>query len=406
MAHLAVIGSHSVNGVAKLHTEILMDDVLKDFFELYPERFNNKTNGITQRRWIQLSNPGLTDLLDEKIGQKWKRNPAELKVFKGFEQDEKTINELAKIKLENKVRLAEYIEEVQGIKVNPKAIFDVQIKRLHAYKRQHLNMLHILYRYLEIKENPSIDYTPRVFIFGAKAAPSYVYAKQIIKVINSLAELINNDTDIGDKLKIVFFENYGVSLAEKIIPAADVSEQISLASMEASGTSNMKLMANGALTLATLDGANIEIKDFVGEENMFVFGLSSNDVYELKAANNYNSKAIYESNDKLRRTLDALTNDTIPGLNGEGYAIFDSLVNYNDEYFVLKDFESYVDAQEKVDALYKDEKEWTRKSLLNIASSAPFSADYTIKRYSDDIWKVKQYVGQKNGVQLLDEPLV
>lgn len=233
-----------------------------------------------------------------------------------------------------------------------------------------------------------------------------MYAKQIIKVINSLAELINNDPDIGDKLKIVFFENYGVSLAEKIIPAADVSEQISLASMEASGTSNMKLMANGALTLATLDGANIEIKDFVGEENMFVFGLTSDEVYELKSADNYNSKVIYESNDKLRRTLDALTNDTIPGLNGEGYAIFDSLVNYNDEYFVLKDFESYVDAQEKVDALYKDEKEWTRKSLLNIASSAPFSADYTIKRYSDDIWKVKQYVGQKNGVQLLDEPLV
>ncbi|WP_423189920.1 glycogen/starch/alpha-glucan phosphorylase [Alkalibacterium sp. f15] len=405
MAHLAVIGSHSVNGVAKLHTEILMNDVLKDFFELYPERFNNKTNGITQRRWVHLSNPGLTQLIDEKIGEEWKKNPSELKVFKGFEKSKKTLKKLAEIKLENKQRLAEYIEEVKGIKVNPEALFDVQIKRLHAYKRQHMNMLHILHRYLEIKQNPDTDFVPRVFIFGAKAAPSYVYAKQIIKVINSLADLVNNDPDIGDKLKIVFFENYGVSLAEKIIPAADVSEQISLASMEASGTSNMKLMANGALTLATLDGANIEIRDFVGEENMFVFGLSSDEVYALKAAQNYSSRYIYESNDRVRRSLDALRDGTIPGLQGEGNAIFESLVHFNDEYFVLKDFDSYVEAQEKIDELYKDQKEWTRKSLLNIASSAPFSADYTIKRYADDIWKVKQCGDLNNSVQPLDEPI-
>ncbi len=405
MAHLAVIGSHSVNGVAKLHTDILMNDVLKDFFELYPERFNNKTNGITQRRWIHLSNPGLTQLLDEKIGEEWKKNPSELKVFKGFEKDKKTLKKLAEIKLENKQHLADYIEEVKGIKVNPTGLFDVQIKRLHAYKRQHMNMLHILHRYLEIKQNPSVDYVPRVFIFGAKAAPSYIYAKQIIKVINSLADLVNNDPDVGDKLKVVFFENYGVSLAEKIIPAADVSEQISLASMEASGTSNMKLMANGALTLATLDGANIEIRDFVGEDNMFVFGLNSDEVYALKAEQSYNAREIYESNDTVRRTLNALKDGTIPGLQDGGNAIFESLVHYNDEYFVLKDFDSYVEAQSKIDELYKDEKEWTRKSLLNIASSAPFSADYTIKRYADDIWKAKQYSKNGQGVQPLDEPL-
>lgn len=405
MAHLAVIGSHSVNGVAKLHTDILMNDVLKDFFELYPERFNNKTNGITQRRWVHLANPDLTQLIDEKIGENWKLTPSELKVFKGFEKDKDTLNKLTDVKLKNKKRLAAHIKEVKGITVDPNALFDVQIKRLHAYKRQHLNLLHILHRYLEIKENPSVDYVPRVFIFGAKAAPSYHYAKQIIKVINSLADLVNNDPDVGDKLKIVFFENYGVSLAEKIIPAADISEQISLASMEASGTSNMKLMANGALTLATLDGANIEIRDFVGEDNLFVFGLSSKEVYELKANQSYQARELYESDQKLKNVLDALTNGTIPNLQDEGYALFDSLVNFNDEYFVLKDFASYVEAQNKVDDLYKDQSEWARKSLLNIASSAPFSADYTIQRYADDIWKVRSCVEEDEGVHLVDEPL-
>lgn len=405
MAHLAVIGSHSVNGVAKLHTDILMNDVLKDFFELYPERFNNKTNGITQRRWVHLANPELTKLIDEKIGENWKLTPSELKVFKGFEKDKDTLNKLTDLKLKNKKRLADYIKEVKGITVDPNALFDVQIKRLHAYKRQHLNLLHILHRYLEIKADPSADYVPRVFIFGAKAAPSYHYAKQIIKVINSLADLVNNDPDVGDKLKIVFFENYGVSLAEKIIPAADISEQISLASMEASGTSNMKLMANGALTLATLDGANIEIKDFVGEENLFVFGLSSKEVYELKANQSYQARELYESDPKLKNVLDALTNGTIPNLQDEGYALFDSLVNFNDEYFVLKDFASYVEAQNEVDDLYKDQNEWARKSLLNIASSAPFSADYTIQRYADDIWKVRSCVEEDEGVHLVDEPL-
>lgn len=405
MAHLAIVGSHSVNGVAQLHTNILMNDVLHDFFEIYPERFNNKTNGITQRRWLHLANPRLTNLLDEKIGEEWKRNPAELKVFKGFEQNEKTLGELTEIKLDNKKDLAEYIKKVKGIDVNPKAIFDVQIKRLHAYKRQHLNALHILDRYLRIKENPKMNMQPRVFIFGAKAAPSYIYAKQIIKLINGLADLVNNDPDVGDKLKIVFFENYGVSLAEKIIPAADVSEQISLASKEASGTSNMKLMANGALTLATLDGANIEIKDYVGEENMFLFGLTADEVYELKENGTYFSKELYDSNKRIHRVLTALVDGTIPNTQAEGEAIFDALVHYNDEYFVLKDFDSYVDAQDEIDELYKNQKEWARKSLLNVASSAPFSADYTIKRYSDEIWKTQQQSNENEGVHPLDEPV-
>lgn len=405
MAHLAIIGSHSVNGVAKLHTDILMNDVLKDFFEIYPERFNNKTNGITQRRWLHLANPKLTELIDQKIGEKWKVNPAELKVLKGFEHDQETLKELAKVKLQNKKELAAYIKKVKGIEINPKAVFDVQIKRLHAYKRQHLNALHILDRYLRIKENPKKEMTPRVFIFGAKAAPSYTYAKQIIKLINSLAELVNNDPDVGDKLKIVFFENYGVSLAEKIIPAAEVSEQISLAGKEASGTSNMKLMANGALTLATLDGANVEIKDYVGEENMFLFGLTAEEVYTFNEQNSYHSKDLYDTNKRLKRVLNALIDGTIPNAQAEGEAIFDTLVHFNDEYFVLKDFDSYIAAQDKIDEVYADPKEWNRRSLLNIASSAPFSADYTIKRYSDDIWKTNQQCSGKEGVHPLNEPI-
>ncbi|SJN40676.1 Glycogen phosphorylase [Marinilactibacillus psychrotolerans 42ea] len=405
MAHMAIIGSHSVNGVAQLHTEILMNDVLKDFFTIYPEKFNNKTNGITQRRWIHLANPALTQLIDEKIGEEWKQNPAELKLLKSFEHDEETLNELGEIKYQNKVKLVKYIEEVQGIKINPNAIFDVQIKRLHAYKRQHLNALHILDRYLRIKENPSMDIQPRVFIFGAKAAPSYQYAKQIIKLINSIADLVNNDPDVGDKLKVVFFENYGVSLAEKIIPAAEVSEQISLAGKEASGTSNMKLMANGALTLATLDGANIEIKEYVGDENIFVFGLSSQEVTELGENQTYNSRYLYDSNDRLNRVLNALVDGTIPNAQQEGGAVFDALVHYNDEYFVLEDFDDYIKAQDEIDIVYSNKNEWNKKSLLNIAASAPFSADYTIKKYTDEIWKAKPQCSGKEGVHPLSEPL-
>lgn len=400
MAHLAIIGSHSVNGVARLHTEILKDDTLQPFNRLFPERFNNKTNGVTHRRWIHLSNPLLSSLIDEKIGDKWRVSPSELKLLKAFIDDDATLNELAEVKLANKKRFAELVERKFDIKISPNAIFDVQIKRLHAYKRQHLNALHILARYLHIKENPKEDVQPRVFIFGAKAAPSYLYAKEIIKVINALADLVNNDPEVGDKLKIVFVENYGVSYAEKIIPAADISQQISLAGKEASGTSNMKLMSNGALTVATLDGANVEINQLVGDENMFLFGLNADEVNELRP--NYNPHELYQTNELIHKVLNALIDGTIPGVESEGRAIFDSLVHYGDEYFVLEDFTSYVDAHKAVDELYADQKAWNQMALFNIAESGPFSADFTIKQYADEIWHVPSYSKPGDGVELVD----
>lgn len=400
MAHLAIIGSHSVNGVARLHTEILKNDTLQPFYRLFPERFNNKTNGVTHRRWIHLSNPLLSSLIDEKIGDKWRVSPSELKLLKGFIDDDATLNELAEVKLENKKRFADLVERQFDLKISPHAIFDVQIKRLHAYKRQHLNALHILARYLDIKENPEKEVQPRVFIFGAKAAPSYLYAKEIIKVINALADLVNNDPDVGDKLKIVFVENYGVSYAEKIIPAADVSQQISLAGKEASGTSNMKLMSNGALTVATLDGANVEINQLVGDENMFLFGLNADEVNELRP--NYNPHELYQNNKLIHKVMNSLIDGTIPGVESEGRAIFDSLVHYGDEYFVLEDFTSYVEAHQAVDELYADQKAWNQMALLNIAESGPFSADFTIKQYADEIWHVPSYSKPGEGVELVD----
>ncbi len=400
MAHLAIIGSHSVNGVARLHTEILKEDTLQPFNRLFPERFNNKTNGVTHRRWIHLSNPRLSSLLDEKIGEKWRISPSEMKLLKSYMEDDKTLNELAAIKYENKKRFAKLVYREQGLEISPDAIFDVQIKRLHAYKRQHLNALHILARYLYIKENPEAAIQPRVFIFGAKAAPSYIYAKEIIKVINSLADLVNHDPDIGDKLKIVFVENYGVSYAEEIIPAADVSEQISLAGKEASGTSNMKLMSNGALTIATLDGANVEINQLVGDENMFLFGLNAEEVNELRP--HYNPYELYQKDELIHKVLNALVDGTIPNAESEGQSIFDSLVHYGDEYFVLQDFDSYVKAHQAIDELYADPKAWNQKVLLNIAESGPFSADFTIKQYADEIWHAHSYAEPGKGVQLVD----
>lgn len=394
MAHLAIIGSHSVNGVAQLHTNILKNEVLKPFYDMFPEKFNNKTNGITQRRWLQIANEELSHFIDQKIGPEWKKNPSELKVLKSFVNDEAALKELAVIKHKNKQRFAQYVKENMQLEINPNALFDVQIKRLHAYKRQLLNALHILLRYFEIKENPMMPVQPRVFIFGAKAAPSYLYAKYIIKFINAIADLINQDPEIGDKLKVVFVENYGVTLAELIIPAAEVSEQISLASKEASGTSNMKLMLNGALTVATLDGANVEIRDYVGDENIFLFGLTSEEVYEYYDSGAYSSRHIYETNPKVKKVVDALIDGTVPGIEVEGKAIYDSLVQYNDEYFLLKDFDDYVEAQRQVDELYKDELAWNQKSLLNIANSGPFSADFTIKRYADEIWKMDSVLPQ------------
>lgn len=389
MANLAIIGSHSVNGVAKLHTDILMADTLHDFYVMYPQKFNNKTNGITQRRWVQIANENLTEMLDETIGTEWKSDPEEIKVLKAHRDNKIVLDKLEQVKLANKKRFADYVLKEMHIEIDPNALFDVQIKRLHAYKRQLLNVLHILDRYLQLKDDPKANLQKRVFIFGAKAAPSYYYAKQIIKLINAIADLVNNDPAINDKIKIVFVENYGVSLAELIIPAADISEQISLAGKEASGTSNMKLMSNGAVTMATLDGANVEIRDNVGDENIFIFGLKSDEVQEYYRNGVYNSREIYEKNPRLKRILNLLIDGSIPGVETEGRDIFDSLVMYNDEYFLLKDFDGYLQAQYEADVAFSDRDRWNRMALMNIASSGPFSSDYTILRYADEIWKIK-----------------
>ncbi|WP_321380462.1 glycogen/starch/alpha-glucan phosphorylase [Trichococcus shcherbakoviae] len=391
MANLAIIGSHSVNGVARLHTDILMADTLHDFYVMYPQKFNNKTNGITQRRWVQIANENLTAMLDDTIGTEWKSDPEDIKILKAHRDNKNVLDKLEQVKLANKVRFAAYVQQEMGIEIDPTALFDVQIKRLHAYKRQLLNVLHILDRYLQLKDNPNANLQKRVFIFGAKAAPSYYYAKQIIKLINSIAYLINNDPSINDKIKIVFVENYGVSLAELIIPAADISEQISLAGKEASGTSNMKLMSNGAITMATLDGANVEIRDHVGEDNIFIFGLKSDEVQEYYRNGVYNSRDIYDKNPRLKRILNLLIDGTIPGVETEGRDIFDSLVMYNDEYFLLKDFDGYLQAQYEADEAFSDRDRWNRMALMNIASSGPFSSDYTILRYADEIWKIKPH---------------
>lgn len=388
MAHLAIIGSHSINGVARLHTAILKEKVLHDFFIIFPSRFNNKTNGITQRRWLMLANEPLSNMICDKIGNDWEATPTELKMLKAFRNDETTLLKLGAIKRENKARFADYVFKTMGIEINPDAIFDVQIKRLHAYKRQLLNLLNIIRLYLNLKDDPTADIYPRVFIFGAKAAPSYTYAKEIIKLINSVATLINNDQEIQGKIKIVFVENYGVSLAERIIPAADVSEQISLASKEASGTSNMKLMLNGAVTLATLDGANVEIRERVGSENIIIFGLTEKEVYQYYHDGSYHAVSYYENNPILKRVLDTLTDGTIRGAEAEGWDIFDSLVKYGDEYFVLRDFEAYVEAQKKIDHLYRDQIKWQRMALINIAGAGVFSSDYTVRQYANDIWDV------------------
>ncbi|MDT2712118.1 glycogen/starch/alpha-glucan phosphorylase [Enterococcus dongliensis] len=396
MAHLAIIGSHSTNGVAKLHSDLLKSVVLHDFYLLYPTRFINKTNGIAMRRWSQLANPALSNVLDKTIGHLWREQPNDLRLLLNYVEDDRVLAALAEAKLENKKHLSAYIHEHCGIKVNPQAIFDVQIKRLHAYKRQLLNLLHIMKLYLDLKENPDLPMEPRVFIFGAKAAPSYHYAKSIIKVINEAANLINHDPTIKDKLKVVFLENYNVSLAERIIPAADVSEQISLASKEASGTSNMKLMLNGAVTIATLDGANIEIRDAVGEENIAIFGLTETEVYQYYENKNYSSMSIYQDSPIVQRVVKTLIDGTIPNIVAEGYEIFDSLIKYNDEFFVLRDFEDYCLAQESVNKAYQNKRHWSQISLRNIAHAGRFSSDDTVQRYAEDIWQIEPVFAHKN----------
>lgn len=386
MANLSIIGSYSVNGVAKLHTEILKKEVLSDFYEDDPGKFNNKTNGIAHRRWLISCNEDLSNLITEHIGNRWKKDTEELKRLEDYKENRNFLKKLECIKIKNKTKLANFIAEEYGICINPESIYDVQIKRLHAYKRQLLNVLHILHLYHELLENPELDIVPRTFIFGAKAAPGYHLAKCIIKLINSVAEKINNDKSINNKIKVVFIENYGVSLAEKIIPSTDVSEQISTATKEASGTGNMKFMMNGAITLATLDGANVEIYDQVGEENIVIFGLKASQVLNYNKYGGYSSLDLYNSNFKIKRVVDDLVNGFIPNISKEGRVIYDSLITYNDEYFVLRDFENYIEAQSKIDTLYRDKEKWSKMCLINIANSGIFSSDRTISEYAKDIW--------------------
>ena len=390
MAHMDIHFSTSVNGVAALHTEILKNSELKPFYDIYPEKFNNKTNGIVQRRWTQIAAPELSAAIDDVIGDGWRNDIHELENLTTYLDDKEVLNQFYQVKKTAKQRLADYIKETTGVEVSTDAIFDVQVKRLHAYKRQLLNLLHIIKLYWDLKDNPDKDMVPRVFIFGAKAAPGYHFAKSVIKLINEVANLVNNDESLQGKLKVVFLENYRVSLAELIIPAADVSEQISLASKEASGTSNMKFMMTGAITLATLDGANIEIKDEVSDENVVIFGMDKDEVYEHYARHDYYSRAVYENNTVIRRVVDTFVNGTIPNAQAEGTEIYEALITHNDEYFLLEDFAAYVEAQEKIDALYRDHDKWARMSLANIAKSHKFTSDDTITEYAKEIWELKK----------------
>ena len=404
MAHLAIAASFSVNGVAKLHTEILKNQELKDFYLMMPEKFNNKTNGITQRRFLLHGNPLLADRVTKKIGDDWITNLAHINELGIYADDELSRKEFMNIKYQNKVRLAKYIKEHNGVEVNPRSIFDVQVKRLHEYKRQLLNILHIMYLYNELKKNPDMDFYPRTFIFGAKASAGYHRAKSIIKLINSVGDVINNDKDIKDKIKVVFIENYRVSNAEIIFAAADVSEQISTASKEASGTGNMKFMLNGALTLGTMDGANVEIVDEVGEENAFIFGLSSDEVIAYEQNGQYNPRDIYNIDSDIRAVMTQLVDGTYASGNlYEFRDIYNSLLDGNggrpDMYFILKDFRSYADAQKRVEEAYRDEEGWARSALLNVSKSGKFTSDRTIEEYAKEIWhleKVKVEVPEDN----------
>ena len=394
MAYLAIVGSHSVNGVARLHTEILKDKELHDFYELYPEKFNNKTNGITQRRWLLHSNPKLAKLITEKIGDGWITDLSQLKELKKFTDDEGFLERLMEVKKENKIALAKYIKQTKGIEINPDSIFDIQVKRLHEYKRQLLNILHIIYLYNCLKVNPGLDITPRTYIFGAKSAASYHMAKLIIKLINSVADVVNNDPSINNKIKVVFMENYRVSLAEKLIPAADISEQISTAGKEASGTGNMKFMLNGAVTIGTLDGANVEIKEEVGDENIFIFGLKAEEVMAKYADNSYDPWMVYNINQGARMALNCLINGTFDSNTELFRDIYESLLNgingaRPDTYFVLADFEAYCKAHEEIDKAYSDKKRWAKMAAENIAMSGKFSSDRTIKEYADEIWHLQ-----------------
>ena len=389
MAHLAIAGSYSVNGVARLHTEILKKRELKDFYEMNPKQFNNKTNGVTQRRFLAHGNPLLAEWLNAKIGKEWITDFEQIGKLKTFVDDKKYQQEFMNIKYQNKLRLAQYIKEHNGIDVDPNSIFDVQVKRLHEYKRQLLNILHVMHLYSELKENPSFDMYPRTFIFGAKAAAGYKRAKLTIKLINSVADVINNDPTINNKIKVVFIEDYRVSNGEIIFAAADVSEQISTASREASGTGNMKFMINGAATIGTMDGANVEIVEEVGAENAFIFGLSADEVMKYERDGGYNPWDIYNNNHNVRRVLTQLINGTYSDDTELFRDIYDSLTK-EDVYFILKDFDSYAEAQARVDAAYRDERGWARMVMMNTACSGKFSSDRTIEEYVKGIWKLKK----------------
>ncbi|PTL29135.1 glycogen phosphorylase [Lachnospiraceae bacterium oral taxon 096] len=398
MAYMAIAGSFSVNGVAKLHTEILEKQELKDFYEMTPEKFNNKTNGITQRRFLLHANPLLANWITNKIGDDWITDLSKIAKLKVFLDDKKSQQEFMNIKYQNKVRLANYIKEHNGVDVDPRSIFDIQVKRLHEYKRQLLNILHVMYLYNKLKDNPVLDIVPRTFIFGAKAAAGYRRAKLTIKLINSVADVINNDPTINGKIKVVFIEDYRVSNAEIIFAAADVSEQISTASKEASGTGNMKFMLNGAPTLGTMDGANVEIVDEVGAENAFIFGMSSDEVINYEKNGGYDPMEIFNNDQDIRRVLMQLINGYYSPVDPELFRdLYNSLLNTlssdrADTYFILKDFRSYADAQERVDAAYRDEDEWARMALLQTASAGKFSSDRTIEEYVRDIWKLEKVV--------------
>ena len=400
MAHLAIAAGYSVNGVARLHTEIQKNQELKDFYEMMPEKFNNKTNGITQRRFLLHANPLLADWITEHIGPDWITDLPQLKKLAVYADDEKALQEFMNIKFKNKERLAKYILEHNGVEVDPHSIFDVQVKRLHEYKRQLLNILHVIYLYNQIKMHPEMEFYPRTFIFGAKASAGYATAKKIIKLINSVADVVNNDASINGKIKVVFIENYRVSNAEWIFAAADVSEQISTASKEASGTGNMKFMLNGAPTLGTMDGANVEIVEEVGAENAFIFGLSSDEVINYENNGGYDPNVIYNTDEEIRQVLMQLINGTFSNDTELFRDLYDSLLNTKntdraDRYFILADFRSYADAQKRVEAAYRDEKGWAKKALLNTACSGKFTSDRTIQEYVDDIWHLDKVIVRK-----------
>jgi len=388
MAHLACVGSHAINGVAALHSELLKQDVLRDFYELYPEKFSNKTNGVTPRRFMVLSNPRLTKLITSKIGDGWIKHLDELRKLESFADDAEFRQQWRQIKLEIKQDLTAYIKQVNGIDVDPTSLFDIQAKRIHEYKRQHLDVLHIITLYNRIKANPDVDITPRTFIFGGKAAPGYYMAKLIIKFINSVADVVNNDPDVRDRLKVVFLKDYNVKFAQRVYPAADLSEQISLAGKEASGTGNMKFSMNGSLTIGTLDGANVEIREEVGADNFFLFGLTTPEVYELKAKG-YNPWHYYNDNPELKAVMDRIASG---GFSNGDTNLFNALVStllYKDDYLLMADYQSYIDCQDRVSQAYRDQEHWSRLSILNSVRMGKFSSDRSIREYCEDIWHVK-----------------